>query len=80
MEYVPIDNSARVTRMARLMGETGARGAKHYAEHAEWGETQKRAGGIIDFRRPDAFGSSFEGAGFTDLVICLRSHPSWASK
>jgi hypothetical protein len=80
MEYVLIDNGARVRQVAREMAATGATGAKHYAEHAEWDAMQKSATGPIDFSRLDAFVREFQSAGFRDLVICLRSRSRWASR
>lgn len=36
-----------------MMKATGARGANHYAEHADWGEMQNRPNAPIDFQRHD---------------------------
>ncbi len=80
MEYILLDNDRVVSEQARMLAPIGAPAAKHYAEHLEWGQMQKSAGAPIDFRRADSFVREFQNAGFTDLVICLRSHSPWASR
>ncbi len=79
-EYVLIDRDLRVRAQARELALTGISAAKHYPEHAEWGEMQPRQYDPVDFRRLDNFIREFQSAGFGELVLCLRSHSPWASK
>lgn len=80
MEYILLDSERSTAKQARMLAPIGATGAKHYPEHLEWGEMQKTPDAPVDFRRADGFVREFQNAGFTDLVLCLRSHSKWASK
>ena len=79
VEYILLDDH-RVPLRARTFAGTGATAAKPYAEHVQWGEMQRGPTAPVDFRRLDAFVAAFQREGFADLVVCLKSHSSWASK
>jgi hypothetical protein len=65
-------------------GETFARlgvpAVKLYPDSITWGDMQPIAGGPIDFSKMDRFVSEYQKAGFTDLVLVLKSTSRWASK
>ncbi|MCB0027418.1 MAG: hypothetical protein KDE28_05895, partial [Anaerolineales bacterium] len=79
VEYILLDQAPRVARQAAALAPIGFGGAKHYAEHVEWGVMQPAPDAAINFSRLDNFVSTFQAHGFTELVITLKSHSSWAS-
>ncbi|MFQ5652152.1 MAG: hypothetical protein ACE5IY_19660 [bacterium] len=79
MEYALIKNKNQIKKLAKSFADIGAPAVKHYVEHIEWGEMQKRPNARINFSRLDNFVREFQAAGFTDLVVCLKSHSKWAS-
>jgi hypothetical protein len=79
VEYVPIDNQALVTRLAGMLAPLEIPAAKPLPLNIEWGEMQRSPGAATDFRRLDAFVGEFQTAGFSDLVLSLKSHNRWAA-
>ena len=79
MEYALIKNKNKIRNLAKSFADIGAPAVKHYAEHIEWGEMQKRPNARINFSRLDNFIREFQAKAFTDLVVTLKSHSKWAS-
>lgn len=79
MEYVLIDAPRRAAKLAEMLSGIGAPGVKPFAEHIEWGAMQSGPDAAIDYMRVDTFVREFQAAGFSELVVTLKSHSSWAS-
>lgn len=79
-EYILIENPARTKALAELLAPIGLSVAKPLPEHIEWGKMQPTPDAPIDFDRLDNFVRQFQAAGFTELILALKSHNPWASK
>ncbi len=53
--------------------------AKFYPDSVNWGDMQLGPGLPIDFSKMDRFVLEYQAAGFSDLVLVLRSKSRWAS-
>jgi hypothetical protein len=73
MEYVR-------SGIARPLAGIGAPAVKYLPDAYSWGKMQRSARAAIDFTVTDRFVAEFQQAGFTDLVLALKSHSAWASK
>lgn len=80
IEYILIDIPAWTPKTARAFSEMGARAAKAYPEHIQWGAMQSAANAPINFARLDDFVRQYQGMGFTDLMVALKSNSTWGSK
>ncbi|MFQ5709820.1 MAG: hypothetical protein ACE5HO_20390 [bacterium] len=80
MEYALIKNLGKAKRLAKAFSETGAPAVKHYPEHLEWGQMQSRPNAKPNYRRLDNYVREFQKAGFSEIVVCLKSHSKWASR
>lgn len=78
-EYVIIEQENRVATLAETLAPIGLTAAKPLPENFSWGEMQPSRDAAIDFRRLDSFVAEFQAAGFTELVLALKPHSSWAS-
>jgi len=78
-EYIVIENAARVATLADMLAPLALPSAKPLPENFSWGEMQPSRDAAIDFRRLDRFVAEFQAAGFTELVLALKPHSSWAS-
>lgn len=79
-EYIVIENAARVRKLAGMLAPIGLAAAKPLPENFQWNNMQPNAGAPLDFSRLDSFVREFQAAGFTELVLALRSSSAWASK
>ncbi|MBI2845067.1 MAG: hypothetical protein HYX86_00830, partial [Chloroflexi bacterium] len=79
-EYILIDNPARTMNLAEMLAPIGLAVAKPLPEHIEWGKMQPSPDAPIDFDSLDNFVRQFQAAGFTELILALKSHSPWASK
>ena len=79
-EYVLIDNRARAAALAETLAPIGLTVAKPLPEHIEWGNMQPSPEAPIDFAALDSFVHAFQAAGFTELILALKSHSPWASQ
>ena len=61
-------------------GKMGVPLVKFYPDEIPWGKMQKSADSAIDFRAMDWLVKEYQDAGFQELMICLKSLSSWASK
>jgi hypothetical protein len=80
LEYATLDNETAVANKALAYAEMGLTGFKHYVEAVEWGSMQKGPEAAIDFSKLDWFVREYQQNGFTELLISLKSHSTWASK
>lgn len=78
-EYIVIENAARVATVADMLAPLALPSAKPLPENFSWGEMQPSRDAAIDFRRLDRFVAEFQAAGFTEPVLALKPHSSWAS-
>ncbi len=78
-EYIVIENAARVAALADMLATLALPAAKPLPENFSWGEMQPSPEAPLDFRRLDDFVAKFQAAGFTELVLALKPHSSWAS-
>ena len=65
--------------MGKAFGEMGVPAVKPLAEPIAWGKMQPKKDAPIDFRRLDDLVREFHDAGFTEIVVGLRSLSSWAT-
>lgn len=65
--------------MGKAFAGMGVPAVKPLAEPIAWGKMQSRRDAPIDFKRLDDFVREFQDAGFTELVIGLRSLSPWAT-
>jgi hypothetical protein len=65
---------------AETFARLGVPAVKLYPDSITWGDMQAAPGAPIDFSRMDRFVSEYQKAGFTDLVLVLKSTSRWASK
>lgn len=79
IDAVRLDDAGRTAELARALAPAGALAAKPWCRQVEWGAMQPEPGAAIDFERLDAFVSSFQAAGFRELMVCLDSTSAWAS-
>lgn len=64
---------------AKAFGGLGISAVKHYPDAVAWGKMQTGPSAAIDFSKLDQFVREYQQAGFTDLVIALKSQSNWAS-
>ena len=79
VEYVLLDTSAQIARQAELLGDVGFGASKPLPETISWGNMQRGPDNAIDFSKLDDYVSAFQGAGFVETVIALKSHSTWGS-
>src|ERR1051326_4519209 len=63
----------------KTFSQLGVPAAKLYPDSITWGDMQAGPGQPIDFSKMDRFVREYHTAGFTDLVIVLKSQSRWAS-
>jgi hypothetical protein len=80
VEYVLVDRSARISKVADMLQPIQATAAKIYVEHMEWSAMQKGPDQPIDFSRVDQFVRDYQQRGFREIVLCFKSRSPWASK
>jgi hypothetical protein len=80
LEYATLDNETAVANKALAYAEMGLAGFKHYVEAVDWGSMQEGPDAAIDFSKLDWFVREYQRNGFTELLISLKSHSTWASK
>lgn len=66
--------------LALAFGELGISAVKFYPEAIGWDRMQPKAGSEIDFGFLDRMVTEYQDAGFTEIVLALRSRNRWASK
>ncbi|MBI5157004.1 MAG: hypothetical protein HZA58_03210 [Acidimicrobiia bacterium] len=79
VEYVVLDSPDQIERQAELLGEVGFGAAKPLPEAISWGNMQRGPDSEIDFSKLDDYVEAFQGAGFVETVVALKSHSTWAS-
>jgi len=79
-EYVLIDNAARADSLAEMLAPVGLAVAKPLPEQIAWDKMQPTRAAAIDFAQLDNFVSAFQGAGFSELILALKSNSAWASR
>lgn len=79
-EYVAIENQGRVSTLAEMLAPIGLQAAKPLPENFNWGNMQPSPEAALDFQRLDNFVREFQAAGFSGLVLALKSNSPWASK
>ncbi len=65
--------------MAETYSCLGISGVKYYPEEYKWGNMQPSQNAKIDFTALDKFIIEYQNAGFTDIVLSLKSASNWAS-
>ncbi|MBI5047162.1 hypothetical protein HZC07_05550, partial [Candidatus Micrarchaeota archaeon] len=65
---------------ANIFAPLGISGVKFYPEQIAWGNMQRSPKSSIDFTTLDKLVREYQAAGFTNIVIALKSKSSWASK
>jgi hypothetical protein len=65
---------------ATALARTGASAVKYFPDDYAWAKMQAGPDAAIDFSVTDRFVREYEDAGFTDLVLTLKSLSSWASR
>ena len=79
IEYVLLDSPRMIERQADMLREIGFHASKPIAEAISWGAMQAGPDSPIDFGKLDDYVTQFQAAGFTETVIALKSHSTWAS-
>jgi hypothetical protein len=79
VEYVLLDTPAQIARQAELLGEVGFGASKPLPETISWGNMQRGPDSEIDFSKLDDYVAAFQGAGFVETVVALKSHSTWGS-
>lgn len=64
---------------AKTFAQLGVPMAKLYPDSITWGDMQRGPGQPIDFSKMDRFVTEYQAAGFTEIVLVLKSHSRWAS-
>lgn len=65
--------------MAATYSQLGITGVKYYPEEFKWGNMQCGKCSKIDFKAMDKFVKEYQAAGFSDIVLSLKSQSNWAS-
>ncbi len=66
--------------LAQPFAALGVPAVKGFPELISWEKMQPASGSSIDFRPSDRFVREYQAAGFTELVLTLKSRSRWASK
>lgn len=66
--------------MAETYSELGISAVKYYPDEFGWDRMQTSENATIDFSRMDKYVKEYQNAGFTNLVISLKTKNKWASK
>ncbi len=66
--------------MAKIFAELGIPAVKYYPDAISWDNMQPSENSRIDFSVTDEYVREYQGAGFSELVIALKSRNRWASK
>lgn len=66
--------------LAQPFAALGVPAVKSFPELISWEKMQPAGGSSIDFRPSDRFVRECQAAGFTELVLTLKSRSRWASK
>ena len=66
--------------MAQSYSELGIAAVKYFPDEYGWDKMQATADSKIDFSRTDKYVQEYQDAGFTDLVLSLKTKSKWASK
>lgn len=66
--------------LAQPFAALGVPAVKGFPELISWEKMQPAGGSSIDFRPSDRFVREYQAAGFTELVLTLKSRSRWASK
>ena len=80
LEYAVLHNKKIIQSMAKVYGETGMPGMKHFPDAVAWGKMQKGPNQAINFNILDMFVREYQKNGFTELTLCLKPHSHWGSK
>lgn len=62
---------------AKTFAEIGVPAAKYYPDEITWGKMQSGPEAKLDFRLMDRFVREYHEAGFTDLMLALKSNCAW---
>lgn len=66
--------------IAKEFSKLGIKAVKYYPDAIAWDNMQPLETSEINFKVLDGFVTEFQEAGFTDLVVALKSRSKWASK